>query len=848
MFKKDKDKDEFITESIRSAYLKIFLNYLQLVSISNSLDLKWSDLLIGYFNGNLLLSGSVLKVFSLECLFPKQNIVYLNALIMSVFPLALFLFIIVFWFCHSHFKIRIFLKNLNKLIATAVIALFTIQPPIINDLINIISCKEIDAGKFYISSYLAEECNTDNHKLWTYLLFYPAFLFYAIILPLLPFCYILYYKKNLYVNDRFRRVGYLFSGYMKKKFYWEFIFFYRKIIIIIIINYFTMNKETKALMILAILLVSLLLQAIENPYIAADLNSVDFKATFVAFLTIFGGLIAYVSNTVESQMFVSIMIFIGNLLFLYHWIKRFLIQTLPWYLDNKYLKCLQKYLRKLKPEYDDLKSKRKIHGIMGISNDQSSNLDKIPKKTSLFLSFKTAFSNLLAEPQSPKFASKKKLKDSGISFQTFGDFQDNLLKLNENKSKTNSEFEMMSNRSGRTSISTSKFKPKQKQDKIKSIQKLLSLSHIEEERTDQKDEINELRELVHLQNKEIDFLNKKLDKMRNKLKKLRDSKIFTKTELEQIFSGKVLEKTENDDANESNELKHDPKEFNINPKSNYFETLGLPEETEKDSKFIQNKKKIENIEITHKILQESWITKNGVYELNRVNFNLKLKKMPYNTKNQNFVKMRLELTNFFNETLKNLTIKNEGFGDLFICDADTTNSMEIKPKQQITQIIFLKAMKTTYKRQKNNRNIQISFSSSQNNINIKINLPENDKMFVEFLKISENLKIHNYNKYTEEVYNKNYLINHNAIHSFYDLVKFYSKLKWENQDLLIGKIGCVFDKTNLKLMILLNFQREENSLNVRILVKNKQIVKEFKEKFKIEENIVFNLFENFLII
>ena len=383
---------------MRSAYLKIFLNYIQLVSISNGLDLKWSDLILGYFNVNLLLSGSMLKVFSIECLFPGSNIVYLNALLMSIIPFFLFFFTILFWLAISRFRKVQLLKNLNKLVTSLVIIIFTIQPTIINCLISIISCREIDNGKFYLVSFLNEECGTSQNNLWRNFLFYPAFFFYAIALPLMPFCYIIFYRKNLYVLDRFKKVGFLFNGYMKKKFYWEFVFFYRKIVVIIIINYFTMNNPTKALLILMILLISLWLQALENPYISDDLNSIDFKATFVAFLTIFGGVLAWLSDTNESQMLMSIMIFLTNVLFVYHWFRRFLIQTLPWYLHSRYLSCIHKYLLKLQPEYDTLLAQQKNNGIMGISNSESSKLDNIPKKSSFFFSFKNAFSNLIEEP------------------------------------------------------------------------------------------------------------------------------------------------------------------------------------------------------------------------------------------------------------------------------------------------------------------------------------------------------------------------------------------------------------------------------------------------------------------
>ena len=127
----------------------------------------------------------------------------------------------------------------------------------------------------------------------------------------------------------------------------EFVFFYRKILIITIINYFTINIETKALLILTILLVSMWMQSLDSPFISDDLNSLDFKATFVAFVTMFGGLLAVAADSEFTEIFMTVIIFLANISFLYHWIRRMFILHLPICLESKYLKCVHKCLEKL---------------------------------------------------------------------------------------------------------------------------------------------------------------------------------------------------------------------------------------------------------------------------------------------------------------------------------------------------------------------------------------------------------------------------------------------------------------------------------------------------------------------
>lgn len=57
-----------IDDFLSSAYIKIFINFLQLVSFSNSLNLKWNFSLIQFFQMQKSFSGSILKAFSLDCL------------------------------------------------------------------------------------------------------------------------------------------------------------------------------------------------------------------------------------------------------------------------------------------------------------------------------------------------------------------------------------------------------------------------------------------------------------------------------------------------------------------------------------------------------------------------------------------------------------------------------------------------------------------------------------------------------------------------------------------------------------------------------------------------------------
>ena len=63
------DKKFASIKILNSAYFKIFINYLQSITIISSLNLKWNESFSHFFQAQKIASGSVHQVLSLECLF-----------------------------------------------------------------------------------------------------------------------------------------------------------------------------------------------------------------------------------------------------------------------------------------------------------------------------------------------------------------------------------------------------------------------------------------------------------------------------------------------------------------------------------------------------------------------------------------------------------------------------------------------------------------------------------------------------------------------------------------------------------------------------------------------------------
>ena len=382
---------------------------------------------------------------------------------MSLIPFLIIALIAVFWLIYAKFiykKEKKLLYFIEHLLTSTVICVFSIQPSIINSLISLISCQEI-GDKSYIKSYLLEECYTERHQNWMLGLFLPAFLLYGLLMPLMALIYMFINKEHLYESNHIKKVGFLSNGFSYNKFYWEFLFFYRKIFLIFIIEYISWNSSSKALLMILILWISLWYQAKDNPYLTSDLNSIDFKATFVSFVTIFAGLLSFQTDRAGVQIIVIIVVFFFNLLFLYYWLRRILIIKLPLYMDLKYLKCLVPFFKKMLPEYNNLKAqalKVDLLHCMSASFKKTSEtpssgavaLDHKNQRKTVFSHFKDALSKLIANAADEnqrnsrfltsnpdEFIGFEKMKNKNRSSMSMNAFSNNLSIIESTASKNN---------------------------------------------------------------------------------------------------------------------------------------------------------------------------------------------------------------------------------------------------------------------------------------------------------------------------------------------------------------------------------------------------------------------------
>jgi hypothetical protein len=114
------------------------------------------------------------------------------------------------------------------------------------------------------------------------------------------------------------RFGFLYNGFKKSKFYWEFVIMLRKIVIICIV-FFIGNQSIpiQALTLVLLLLNFLVLQYLTRPYASIELNQMELRSVLVASVTIFCGLYYLTKDLGENaKMLFFIVILLANLYFL----------------------------------------------------------------------------------------------------------------------------------------------------------------------------------------------------------------------------------------------------------------------------------------------------------------------------------------------------------------------------------------------------------------------------------------------------------------------------------------------------------------------------------------------------
>ena len=157
------------TKKEMSVYLKILLNYLQMISIIRSLELKWPFYVGNYLNIYANFGGVSTQILSFDCLLQDYSIetesIYIQTILAVSLPFTIFLISIValVLLCLKNKKTRKTQKT--RFIVVVIVVSIFLQPSIIKTLFDNITCKQIDDSQYLKENFLID-CETNSQKTW----------------------------------------------------------------------------------------------------------------------------------------------------------------------------------------------------------------------------------------------------------------------------------------------------------------------------------------------------------------------------------------------------------------------------------------------------------------------------------------------------------------------------------------------------------------------------------------------------------------------------------------------------------------------------------------------------------
>ena len=376
-------------KSLHSIYIKIFTNYLQMILLTTKFNLLWPSYVLQLFNAQQTIATATDQVYSLDCYFTNKGRsyenIYYNKLIMTVLlpPIVWTIAIIVWVFiCIKKGNWKYFKR---EVFTTLIIIFFLIYPNIVEIIFDIFSCTFIGEFGYWVSSNLIVKCYDDVYIEKSITLGLTGIIFWAIGVPTIVLVIISKRRKFLQTDENRVIFGFLFNGYKKSRFFWEFIIMYRKILIIAILVFFnTVGITIQALNVTLVLFTSLYLQYEFKPYNRYQLNKMEIEAILTATITIYCGLY-YLDALDVGDVFRGVLfcfIILGNAYFIFHWLFYMFYAVLD--ILSNYIYCLRKIRGRL-DQYPDIINSEKIalEGVVRNEEEGILQFTMLPKKKTL---------------------------------------------------------------------------------------------------------------------------------------------------------------------------------------------------------------------------------------------------------------------------------------------------------------------------------------------------------------------------------------------------------------------------------------------------------------------------------
>ncbi|KAL4463250.1 hypothetical protein ABPG74_007251 [Tetrahymena malaccensis] len=298
--------------TLSTAYLKIFLNFLQTIQMSQLIRFKdFREILVV---SNIVGQPLQTVFFSVDCwlseyMSSKKELVETKILFVILAP---FIFIIItsgISFLINKFKKKININKIkyitNTVMIYGLINIFSIN--CFRILVNTLFCREI-GQQLYLKIDLTIQCD-DNQELVQKQLFlyFPSCVLWTFLVPAIIF-YGLFKQRSRLNNIAVRyKYGFLYNEYKNEYFYWDFIRMVKNIVLLIIANQYQSNSmwifSIVSIVITQLYTVCLI---IIRPFNTSHLNKQEFQSSVLVSITFFASLMMSLQENINSYRLTDI--------------------------------------------------------------------------------------------------------------------------------------------------------------------------------------------------------------------------------------------------------------------------------------------------------------------------------------------------------------------------------------------------------------------------------------------------------------------------------------------------------------------------------------------------------------
>ena len=156
-----------------SIYMKILLNYLQMITILQNFELKWPFYVRNYLNFFASFGGGLsAQVISTDCLLEDYNIdivsLYAQTWLISFMPFMIY-------FVAGVILTLIYLikrkSQIIRFIVVVIVVSIFLQPSILKILFDNLSCQTLE-NTSYLTQDMMISCDSDSHTTWVIMIFF----------------------------------------------------------------------------------------------------------------------------------------------------------------------------------------------------------------------------------------------------------------------------------------------------------------------------------------------------------------------------------------------------------------------------------------------------------------------------------------------------------------------------------------------------------------------------------------------------------------------------------------------------------------------------------------------------